>query len=131
MAVTSKNRQVQEIIKCGKDPVYFLNSYMKIQHPIRGLIKFDTFDFQDECVSSFIDNRFSVILKSRQLGMSTLIAAYSVWLALFQKDKVAFFETNFARFNGIIRGVTAEGLLIIETKDATKNFSLKEIKMIF
>ena len=51
--------------------------------------------------------------------------------ALFQKDKVAFFETNFARFNGIIRGVTAEGLLIIETKDAIKNFSLKEIKMIF
>ena len=87
MAVTSKNRQVQEIIKCGKDPIYFLNNYMKIQHPIKGLIKFDTFDFQDECVESFIDNRFSVILKSRQLGMSTLIAAYSVWLALFQKDK--------------------------------------------
>ena len=87
MAITNKSRQVQEIIKCGKDPVYFLNSYMKIQHPIRGLIKFDTFDFQDECVSSFIDNRFSIILKSRQLGMSTLIAAYSVWLALFQKDK--------------------------------------------
>ena len=87
MAVTNKSRQIQEIIKAGKDPVYFFNNYLKIQHPVRGLINFDTYPFQDECVETFLENRFSIILKSRQLGMSTLVAAYSVWLALFQKDK--------------------------------------------
>jgi hypothetical protein len=87
MASINKSRQVSEIVKCGKDPIYFFNSYLKIQHPVRGLIKFDTFDFQDDCVESFVDNRFNIVLKSRQLGMSTLAAAYAVWLALFQRDK--------------------------------------------
>ena len=87
MAKINKQRQISEIIKCGKDPVYFFNSHLKIQHPVRGLIKFDTYPFQDECVESFLDERFNIILKSRQLGMSTLVAAYAVWLTLFQRDK--------------------------------------------
>lgn len=82
-----KNRQVSEIIKCGKDPIYFFNNYCKIQHMTRGTIPFATYPFQDDCVKAFIDNRFNIILKSRQLGLSTLTAAYSVWLTLFQKDK--------------------------------------------
>ncbi len=87
MATPTKSRQVQEIIKCGKDPSYFFNSYVKIQHPVKGLIKFDTFEFQDDCVETFSEERFSIILKSRQLGLSTLVAAYSLWMALYQRDK--------------------------------------------
>ena len=93
---SNKSRQVSEIIKCGKDPVYFMNSYMKIQHPVRGLIKFDTFDFQDQCVDVFGKERFSIVLKSRQLGLSTLSAGYAVWLALFQRDKNFVCRTNCA-----------------------------------
>jgi len=87
MSKVNKSRQVSEIIKCGREPVYFFNNYAKIQHPVRGLIKFDTYPFQDMCVQSFIDERFNIVLKSRQLGMSTLSAAYAVWLTLFQRDK--------------------------------------------
>ena len=83
----NKAKQVKEIIKCGKDPSYFFNNYLKIQHPVKGLIAFDTYDFQDECLEDFIDNRFNIVLKSRQLGMSTLVAAYSVWMAVFQREK--------------------------------------------
>ncbi len=83
----SKQRQVQEIIKCGKDPVYFANKYLKIQHPTKGLVSFNTYDFQDDCLHDFVQHRFNIILKSRQLGISTLSAAYAVWLAAFYKDK--------------------------------------------
>ena len=83
----SKSKQVKEIIKCGKDPSYFFNNYLKIQHPVKGLITFDTYDFQDDCLEDFIDNRFNIVLKSRQLGLSTLVAAYAVWMALFQREK--------------------------------------------
>lgn len=83
----SKQKQVNEIIQCGRDPNYFFKNYLKIQHPVRGLIPFDTFDFQDDCVEHFKDNRFNIVLKSRQLGLSTLVAAYSVWMAIFQKEK--------------------------------------------
>ena len=78
MAVNNKKRQVAEIVKCGKDPHYFINNYVKIQHPERGTISFDTYPFQDDCVDNFIANRFNVIVKSRQLGLSTLVAAYAV-----------------------------------------------------
>ena len=87
MAVSNKKRQVKEIVKCGKEPLHFINRYVKIQHPERGTISFDTYPFQDDCVNNFIDNRFNVIVKSRQLGLSTLVAAYAVWLAIFYKDK--------------------------------------------
>jgi hypothetical protein len=83
----SKQKQIAEIVRCGKDPTYFFNSYVKIQHPTRGTIPFKTYPFQDDCVDSFRDDRFVIVVKGRQLGLSTLVAAYSVWLALFHKDK--------------------------------------------
>ena len=97
MAAPGKAKQVQEIIKCGKNPNYFFNNYVKIQHPVKGLIKFDTFEFQDDCVDVFNDERFSIVLKSRQLGLSTLVAAYSVWMAIFHV--VGTHPTN-SKWNG-------------------------------
>ena len=87
MAKYNKQLQVREIIKCGKDPEYFFKNYLKIQHPVRGLIPFDTYDFQNDCIEEFIEHRFNIVLKSRQLGLSTLVAAYAVWMAIFQKEK--------------------------------------------
>jgi hypothetical protein len=87
MARLTKKAQVAEIIKCGKDPNYFFKNYLKIQHPVRGLIPFEMYPFQEDCVDQFIDHRFNIILKSRQLGISTLTAAYSVWMAIFKKEK--------------------------------------------
>lgn len=89
MTTTTPSRQaiVSEILKCGKDPTYFMKKYCKIQHQLRGLIPFDTYDFQDDCVRDFQKNRFNIVLKSRQLGLSTVSAAYVVWYAIFKKDK--------------------------------------------
>ena len=87
MAKYNKQLQVKEIIKCGKDPNYFFKNYLKIQHPVRGLIPFETYEFQDDCVEDFLEHRFNIVLKSRQLGLSTLVAAYSVWMAIFQREK--------------------------------------------
>lgn len=87
MGITQKQRQVKEIIKCGKNPEYFFNKYVKIQHPIKGAIPFKTYNFQDDCVEAFEKHRFNIILKSRQLGLSTITAGYAAWLAIFHKDK--------------------------------------------
>ena len=40
MAANNKQRQIKEIVRCGKDPRYFFNKYVKIQHPTRGTIPF-------------------------------------------------------------------------------------------
>lgn len=87
MTIPSKKIQVNEIIKCGQDPVYFIDHYIKIQHPTRGLIPFETYEFQKQCVRDFLDHRFNIIKKSRQLGISTICSAYCLWLAIFYKDK--------------------------------------------
>ena len=106
MPPTSKQRQIKEIVKCGKEPVHFFNRYTKIQHPTRGLIPFKTYDFQNECTKAFNENRFNVVLKSRQLGLSTLAAAYAVWLAVFYKDKsVLVIATKLAVAINFIRKV--------------------------
>lgn len=85
--VAATPRQVKEIIKCGKDASYFMNKYCKIEHPLRGIIPFATYPFQDDCLKDFEDHRINVVVKSRQMGISTLAANYSLWMALFRKGK--------------------------------------------
>ena len=77
----------QEYIKCAKDPAYFMKKYCYIQHPTRGRILFNLYPFQSKVLHLFRDNQYIITLKSRQLGISTLSAAYSLWLMLFHKDK--------------------------------------------
>jgi len=104
MARNTKQGQIKEIIKCGKDPTYFFNQYVKIQHPTRGSIPFKTYPFQDDCVQDFRDNRFNIVLKSRQLGLSTITAAYAMWMVLFHKDKnVLVIATKLAVAQNFIR----------------------------
>ena len=83
----TKKEILKEILKCGKDPHYFINNYAKIPHPEHGLIPFKTYDYQGTLLENFNDYRFSIILKARQLGISTIVGAYIAWLLLFHRDK--------------------------------------------
>lgn len=77
----------QEYMKCAKDPAYFMKKYCYIQHPKRGRILFNLYPFQESVLHLFRDENYIITLKSRQLGISTLAAGYSLWLMLFHKDK--------------------------------------------
>jgi len=77
----------EEYKKCLVDPIYFMKKYVKIQHPIRGTVNFDLYPFQEEALTELVEHDFNIILKSRQMGISTLTAAYSLWLMVFHKDK--------------------------------------------
>jgi hypothetical protein len=77
----------QEYVKCASDPAHFMKKYCHIQHPQRGRIMFNLYPFQDKVLNLWKDNPYSIVLKSRQLGISTLSAGYSLWLMLFHKDK--------------------------------------------
>ena len=87
MAQDIKKIIAQEYLKCAKDPAYFMRKYCFIQHPTRGRILFNLYPFQDKILHLFKDNQYNIVLKSRQLGISTLSAAYSLWLMIFHKDK--------------------------------------------
>tara|TARA_R110002074_G_scaffold152267_2_gene306189 strand:+ start:3237 stop:4820 length:1584 start_codon:yes stop_codon:yes gene_type:complete len=101
-----KKQKVKEILKCGKDPSYFLKTYARISHPMHGLILFDTYEFQDDLLKDFNDYRFNVILKARQLGISTITAGYVVWMMLFHRDKaILVMATKFATAGNLVKKV--------------------------
>jgi len=77
----------QEYIKCATSPTHFFRKYCYITHPTKGRILFHLYPFQEKVLNEFKEHRFSIINKSRQLGISTLTAGYSLWLMLFNKDK--------------------------------------------
>ena len=105
-----KNKQeiVAEIVRCGKSPAYFCNNYAKISHPMRGLIPFSLYPFQETALTDFKNNRFSVILKARQLGISTTVAAYVCWLMLFHRDKnVLVVATKLGTATNLVKKIKA------------------------
>ena len=106
MARLTKQEILKEIIKCGKDPIYFLKNYARISHPLKGQILFNLFPYQETLLQDFNDHRFNVINKGRQLGISTLTAGYVVWLMLFHKNKtVLVMATKFETAGNLVRKV--------------------------
>jgi len=82
-----KDAMRSEYVKCATDPIYFMKEYCIIQHPVRGKIKFNLYDFQEKTLHDFKGHDYNIILKARQLGLSTLTAGYSLWLMNFHNDK--------------------------------------------
>jgi len=92
MANDSKKPSLRDVIKaeyqkCIVDPIYFMKKYVKIQHPQKGSVSFDLFLFQEEALKDLVEFDYNVILKSRQMGISTLTSAYALWLMTFHQDK--------------------------------------------
>ena len=75
--------KVEEYAKCMKDPVYFIENYMKIVSLDEGLIPFKLYGFQKEMVGTFHNNRFTIAKMPRQSGKSTVIIAYLLHYVLF------------------------------------------------
>jgi len=104
--VLSKKEVMKEILKSGKDPSYFINNYAKITHPLKGLVPFKTYDYQQDILKDFEDHRFNIVLKARQLGLSTITAAYVVWLLLFHREKnVLVLATKFHTAANLVKKV--------------------------
>jgi len=103
----TKQEILKEIVKAGKDPTYFTMNYGRISHPQRGTIPFKAYDYQQDLLKDFNDYRFNIILKARQLGISTITAAYISWLMLFHRDK---------------------NILVVATKQQTATNLVKKVK---
>ena len=68
----SPTRQRQEIIKCSDSFAYFCHKYIKILHPMRGLIPFVLFKYQKKTIRDYESHRFNIISKFRQGGLTTV-----------------------------------------------------------
>ena len=80
-------RRQKEIIKCCNSFFYFCHKYVKILHPMRGLIPFVLFKYQRKVIRDYENNRFNIISKFRQGGLTTVSILWGMWRCMFQLDQ--------------------------------------------
>ena len=78
--------QIQEYLKCKEDPVYFAMTYIKIISLDEGIVPFKMWDFQQELIESFHENRFNIAKLPRQTGKSTTCVSYLLHYILFNDN---------------------------------------------
>jgi hypothetical protein len=78
--------QIQEYIKCAKDPVYFVKKYIKVVSLDQGLVPFDLYDYQEDIIDKVHNNRFVIAKLPRQSGKSTTIISYILHYVLFNQS---------------------------------------------
>ena len=77
---------IEEYIRCKEDPIYFAKNYIKIVSLDDGLIPFSMYDFQEELITNFHQNRFNIAKLPRQTGKSTTVVSYLLHYALFNDN---------------------------------------------
>lgn len=75
--------QIQEYDRCLGDPVYFIEKYCKVISLDDGLVDLKLFSYQKKMVLAMHENRFVISKWGRQLGKSTVVAAYIVYYTIF------------------------------------------------
>ncbi len=75
--------QILEFMACKNDPVYFAQQHVKIVTLDHGLMPFEPYDFQQELINNFHENRFNICKMPRQTGKSTTVISYLLHYLLF------------------------------------------------
>ena len=78
--------EIDEYKKCAGDPIYFATTYMKIINVDKGLMPFEMWDFQQDMLKTFHENRFSICKLPRQVGKTTTAVAFLLHYILFNEN---------------------------------------------
>lgn len=86
--------QISEIIRCSKDPIYFIENYCKIVSLDHGLVPFKLYDCQKRKVKTILENRKVILMEGRQQGKTITSAACILWYTLFSDNKTVAILAN-------------------------------------
>ena len=103
------SEQVKTLARVVQDVFYF-SLFIFVVHPVRGKVHFNLYPYQKSVLYQFVKDRFNIILKFRQAGITELISMYCLWLAMYHPNK---------KIN------------IISIKDTTAKKVLKKIKYMY
>ncbi len=82
--MTARQTQTREWIKCASSPIYFATTYVRIYNAtLKDWIPFDLWPAQRQVLMDLARERYIIMLKARQLGMSWLTLTYALWLMVF------------------------------------------------
>jgi len=86
--------EVREYVKCSKNPIYFIERYVKIITLDEGFINISLYPFQKQAIEDINQNRRVILKAGRQLGKTTMIVGYILWYILFNQDKFVAILAN-------------------------------------
>ena len=95
--------QIEEFAKCSKDPIYFINKYLKAIDADKGLVSIELRSYQEKMVRSFHSRRRTIVTTCRRSGKSTSVCGYILWYIIFNSEKTVALLAN--------KGETARELL--------------------
>jgi len=79
-------KEFESLTRCSMDPFYFA-SFIYVINAVKGRVPFKLYPYQRGVLWSFIKERFNIILKFRQAGITELIALFCLWYAMFHSNK--------------------------------------------
>lgn len=80
------SEELKILAKCAKDIFYFF-TFLWVINPVHGRVQFNLYPYQRSVLYQFLKERFNIILKFRQAGITELISGYCLWLCLFHPNK--------------------------------------------
>ena len=57
--------QMQEVLRCANDPIYWAEKYIKIVSVDKGVMPITLYDFQKEIILATLQNRNTIVLTGR------------------------------------------------------------------
>ena len=94
MPMQLTEEQVREYVKCAKDPIYFIENYVKIITLDKGFVQISLYPFQRQAIKDINDNRRVIVKAGRQVGKTTMVVGYILWYILFNEDKFVAILAN-------------------------------------
>ena len=107
---TNLTREELEILAKVPNDVFLFSLFCYVIHPVRGKVRFELYPYQKSVLYQFVKERFNILLKFRQAGITELISMYCLWLAMYHPNK---------KIN------------LISIKDTTAKKVLKKIKFMY
>jgi hypothetical protein len=87
---TYTEQQIEQLVQC-MDPdegyLYFARMFAYIQHPTRGKLLYDPYDYQLGLMHTYHNYRFNINMMPRQTGKTTCASIYLAWFAMFNPDQ--------------------------------------------
>lgn len=80
------SEEIRILAKVSKDVFYFSN-FIYVVNPVLGRVQFDLYPYQKSVLYQFLKERFNIILKFRQAGITELISMYCLWLCMYHPNK--------------------------------------------
>ena len=94
---TFTEHQISELLLCSDPDTgyhYFCKNYFYIQHPVKGKLLFEPFEYQTKLLDAYHGHRFNINMLPRQMGKTTCAAGYLLWYAMFHPDQTVLISAH-------------------------------------